>query len=218
MKQDEMYYDIITELFNISVGKAAGILSEIVNRKIILDVPEIKLILKEEDAVDLDACISDKISGALMVSSISFENNLKGKANLIFPTEKMKKFIHLCMNEEVAGKDDFFSISEEEMDFTPIDFDVIMEIGNIVLNCIMGEIGNFLKVNFNYSLPDVKIFDRQTFYNDSENDGYSHVLVLHITFVIDEIEIEGAIIVDLTLSSIQILLEKIKELEAEFHV
>ena len=213
-----MYYDIITELFNISVGKAAGILSEIVNRKIILDVPEIKLILKEEDAVDLDACISDKISGALMVSSISFENNLKGKANLIFPTEKMKKFIHLCMNEEVAGKDDFFSISEEEMDFTPIDFDVIMEIGNIVLNCIMGEIGNFLKVNFNYSLPDVKIFDRQTFYNDSENDGYSHVLVLHITFVIDEIEIEGAIIVDLTLSSIQILLEKIKELEAEFHV
>lgn len=49
------------------------------------------------------------------------------------------------------------------MNFTDVDFDIIKEIGNIILNSIIGGIGNFLKIKLSYTLPEVKIFDKKYF-------------------------------------------------------
>lgn len=203
---DEMKYDILKELFNISVGKAADILSEIVSKRILLNVPQIDWCFNEDCKVTIKDCIPEQISGALMVSSIAFKDEIDGKANLIFSAAKMKKFVKLCMHED--GND------IDSQDFTDIDFDIIKEIGNIILNCILGETGNYLDMNFNYSLPEVKIFDRIDLNQDIQERGYSHMLVLHITFVIDDTEIEGAIIIDLTVNSINMLNDKIGLIEA----
>jgi chemotaxis protein CheC len=43
------------------------------------------------------------------------------------------------------------------------------------------------------------------------------VLILYITFVIDEIEIEGAVIIDLTLQSLKELMKKIDSIEDELY-
>jgi chemotaxis protein CheC len=200
-----MKYDILKELFNISVGKAADILSEIVSKKILLNVPQIDY-LNNQCKVTIQDCIPEQISGALMVSSIAFKDKIDGKANLIFSASKMKKFVKLCMHEDENDID--------SQDFTDIDFDIIKEIGNIILNCILGETGNYLEMNFNYSLPEVKIFDRIDLNQDIQERGYSHMLVLHITFIIDDTEIEGAIIIDLTVNSINMLNNKIGLIEA----
>jgi Chemotaxis protein CheC, inhibitor of MCP methylation len=205
IRQNKMTYDILKELFNISVGKAADMLSDIVNQKIFLNVPDVEIINVSSDSFQLEDFIPEKIKGMLMVSSISFQESYTGKANLIFPAEKMKRFVSLCLQEE--------NISSEIMDFNDVDFDIIKEIGNIILNCIMGETGNFLQVNFKYSLPEVKIFDRNDFNNDLKKTGYMHILILYITFVIGDTEIEGAIIVDLTLNSLNDILLKINEIE-----
>jgi len=145
-----------------------------------------------------------------MVSSLSFGEKLTGKANLIFPAEKMRTFINLCLNKEEADR-------YCNMNFTDVDFDIIKEIGNIVLNCIIGEVGDYLNINLNYALPEVKVFNRINFSKDIENNGYMHVLILYITFVIDDTEIQGAIVVDLTLNSFIGLMEKIDTIEAELY-
>lgn len=102
-----------------------------------------------------------------------------------------------------------------EMNFTDIDFDIIKEIGNIILNCIVGEVGNNLGINLNYTLPEVKIFNRIDFSRDVGNNGYMHVLILYITFIIDGTEIEGAIVVDLTLNSLNEMMKRIDKIEDE---
>lgn len=206
MIKDDMKYDIMKELFNISVGKAANMLSDIVNRKIVLSVPDIDFGYDGDKIISVDEFLPELISGSLMVSSISFKEEINGKANLIFSAEKMKEFIRLCTNEE--------SNDSENNEFTDIDFDIIKEIGNIILNCIMGETGNFLGVNFSYSIPEVKIFERIDLNRDIKENGYSHVLILHISFMIDETEIEGAILVDLTVNSMNELINKLESLEA----
>ena len=206
MNEKKLRYDILKELFNISVGKAASMLSEIVDRKILLNVPDIKILNVNDQNFKPYDYLPKVLNGTLMVSSISFEKKLSGKANLIFPAEKMRHLINLCLNKNQDG-------TYNNMDFTNIDFDIIKEIGNIILNSIMGEVGNNLEIDLNYSLPEVKIFSRIDFSKDIENNEYMHAVILYITFIIDKTEIEGAIIVDLTLNSLNRLMKKIDNIE-----
>ncbi|MBP2032087.1 chemotaxis protein CheC [Clostridium algifaecis] len=206
MNERKLKYDILKELFNISVGKAASLLSEIINRKILLDVPDIKILNIKNKELNLDDYLPKVIDGTLMASSISFEKKLTGKANLIFPAEKMRTFINLCLNEKETDK-------YYEMNFTDIDFDTIKEIGNIILNSIVGEVGNYLDISLNYTLPEVKIFNKIDFTKDIENNEYTYILILYITFIIDDTEIEGAVLVDLTFKSLTELMKKIAKIE-----
>ena len=202
MKNKELEYDILKELFNISVGKAASMLSEIINKKIILDVPDIKILSLNDKGEKLLDLLPTDLDGTLMVSSISFKRQLTGKANLIFPAKKMRTFINLCLNQEDANKC-------WDMDFTDIDFDVIKEIGNIILNSIIGEIGNSLSINLDYTLPEVKVFGRIDFEKDVLDSGYMHIFILYITFKIDCVKIDGAVVIDLTLNSLNELKNKV---------
>lgn len=208
MNKDSIQYDILKEVFNISVGKAADMLSEMVNRKILLSVPNIE-IMDEGTDVAINSYLPEKIAGTLMVSSISFEKQFLGRANLIFPADKMKKVISLCMHDD--------TITCEDLNFSDIDFDIIKEVGNIILNCIMGETANCLDASFEYSLPDVKVYSQTDFDKDIKESGFSHVLVLYISFTIDATMIEGAIVVDLTMNSLRELLKKLDEIEANLY-
>lgn len=199
--------DILKELFNISVGKSASVLSDIINKKILLDVPIVKIldVIKESD--EFNNYVNQTLDGTLMVSSICFKEKLNGKANLIFPADKMRTFINLCLN-----MDDIENCDEDIM-FNDVDFDVIKEIGNIILNSLIGELANYLELEINYTLPEVKIFDKVDFKKTFDINNYTHTLLLYITFNIDDMEIRGAIIMNLTLTSINEILDKINTIE-----
>lgn len=210
MDDNRLKYDILKELFNISVGKASSILSEIIDRKIILNVPDVEIVNMEKNESDLDDCIPKNLDGIFMVSSISFEQELQGKANLIFSAEKMRTFINLCLNND--EEDNCY-----DMNFSDVDFDVIKEIGNIVLNSVVGEVGNLLDLRLTYTLPEVKIFNRVDFVKDIDSKEYMQILILHITFLIDNSKIEGAILMRLTLKSLTEIMTKIEKLEDELY-
>lgn len=210
MIMDVSKEDILKELFNISVGKSASILSEIIEKKILLSVPSIKILDLKSGKNELKNYIGSVIEGAIMMSSISFKERLAGKASLIFPADKMRNFINLCLNEN----------SENEhcnLDFTDIDFDIIKEIGNIVLNSIIGEIGNYLNMRFSYTLPEVRLFNNISIEKVTQNEKYTYVLILYVTFTIENSEIRGAIIINLTLESLDKILNKIYMMEDDFN-
>lgn len=210
MNINDLKYDILKEIFNIGVGKAASMLSEIINKKILLDVPKIEFLCLKDQNLTLNVHLPNVLKGTLMISSIKFREKLSGKANLIFPAMKIRKLINLCLN-----KDEKNNCSDES--FTDIDFDIIKEIGNIVLNSIIGEIGNYLNIDLNYSIPEVKVFNKIDFKKDIESKEHTYTLLLYITFVIDDMKIEGAIIIDLTLESLNTLMIKVNEIEDELN-
>lgn len=210
MSKYKFWNDILKETFNIGVGKAASMLSELINKKILLDVPSIDILNSKNKKLDLDKYFSKELSGTLMVSSITFERNIRGEANLIFPADKMRRFINLCMKQEDES-------SSYDMDFTDIDFDVIKEVGNIILNSIMGVIGNFFNVSMDYSLPRVKLFNKKDFNENIENKKDICILMLYITFIVDDTEIEGAVIIDLTLNSLNELSKIMRKMEDELY-
>lgn len=207
-KREELTFHTLKELFNISVRKAADILSEIINKKIVLSVPNIRILDIKNNDDRLKNYFPSILDGTLMVSSISFERKLKGKANLIFPVKKMRKFINLCLNNE----EEYCNIN-----FINMDFDIIKEIGNTILNCIIGDISDYLSMDLTYTLPEVKVFNKIDFNRDIECNKYTYMLPLYITFKVDSVEIEEAIIIDLTLNSLNELVKKIDKIRDKLY-
>ena len=209
MKDINLELDILKEMFNVSVGRASSLLSEIIDRRIILNVPDVKLLDIKTDEFNLEECLPEKSDGIFMISSICFEHELQGKASLIFSAKKIRKFIDLCIKNDET---------EEcyELDFSDIDFDVVKEMGNIVLNSVVGEVGNLLNLKLNYTLPQVQIYNGADFYEEVDSH-YSHILILNITFLIEGTRIEGAILVHLTLNSFNDIIEKIKKIKDELY-
>ncbi len=210
MRDDSLVYDILREVFNIGVGKAAEMLSEIVDKKILLNVPSIKVIEPNDNDESFDKYFDKEIRGTLMVSSISFEEKITGEANLIFPADKMRSVINFCIHQEDES-------TSNDLNFTDIDFDIIRELGNIILNSIIGEMGNLLDVNLEYTLPSVKLFNSMDFEEDVINREDIHLLMLSISFILEDTEIEGAVIISLTINSLNELMKIVKKMEEDLY-
>ncbi|MCI1858517.1 MAG: chemotaxis protein CheC [Sporolactobacillus sp.] len=196
--------DILRELFNVGVGQAAATLSEIIDKKINLDVPSVKILNIEAGRRELDRFLSTVADGAVMVSSISFNRQLEGKISLIFPADKMHRFIGFCLHEEHSGVD--------LMDFSDIDFDTVKEVGNIILNAIIGELSNTVDIPVEYTLPEVNVLDNVYAGRFFEEKNCRLVLIMYLTFGIEGAEIEGAIVINMTLKSLDDILNTIDRL------
>lgn len=210
MEFSECDYDTLSEIFNVGIGKASDLLSQIVKKKIILQIPRI-LVLKSPEEFQSVPELAGLVKGTLMVSSLSFTEQLAGTANLVFPAEKMRDFITLCTEEEAPCENG-------STEFTDVDFDVIKEIGNIFLNCILGSVGDFLSVPMSYSVPAVKVYDRAIdFGRNVMTEECPSVLFLAVTFVIDSVKIEGAILVSLAMDSCDRLLQYLRGIEENLY-
>lgn len=197
--------DVLIELLNIHIGQAASVLSEMLNQRVILTIPEIELITSDNlnilEFVQLGFSIGQKI-----ISSIKFESKFEGMAYLVFPIEKAKSLVEICLEKVTTEKLDDSSIT-----LTDLDFDVLKELCNIVFNSLIGEFGNLLNLKIRYSVPDINILCIST------NKNYSlppeiNILILHTKFLLINNEIAATILVTLSTNSIYLLINKINEL------
>lgn len=205
MSKNRSKEHVLKELFNVSIGKSARIFSEIIDKQVSLKVPDVKILHLKNDVKELDIHLNGASDGAIMISSISFKDKLEGKASLVFPADKMRNFINMCLNNS--------KVEYGDLNFTDIDFDIIKEVGNLVLNPIIGEVGNYIETKFNYTLPEIKVFNKMDMEKVVDKEDYKYILILSIAFNIEHSEIEGAIIINLTLKTLDQILSKINMME-----
>ncbi len=134
----EQHRDVLTELVNIGVGRAAYSLSEMVDSRVGLQVPSVAVselgdgILSEE-----------RVSGTPLTSvSLPFAGKLNGVALLVLPRDSARSLVAMltgasCESAEVE--------TERE--------GVITEVGNIMVNSVLGSLGNMTHLEVAFSLP-----------------------------------------------------------------
>lgn len=203
---NELQKDLLTELVNVYVGQAANMLSEIVDKHIVLNIPEVELIsITEVDPEDRRYNILFA-EGHLFRSSLQFGYQFQGKAFLMFPAEQAKVLANMCLGELTENVD------ANDCRLMDTDLDVLQEISNVLLNAIIGEFGNFLEIKLEYVLPDIELLhvtrtDPQILL---QNEVY--ILVLHTSFLLADTDIKGIIVIALSMDSISSLLDKINAL------
>lgn len=184
----EEQLDALQEFINIGVGRAAGMLNEMVESPILLSVPVLKVFdseaLQREIVVRFD-------NHSLSVVRLDFSGIFSGSAELVFPTESASTLVSLLTGED-----------RNSPDLDEVKIGTLTEVGNIVINGVLGSIGNLLGQRMNYRLPiyfedtlDRLLSSRYTF-------ELNRVFLLAQTkFEIKQLEIMGEIILIFEMSS-----------------
>jgi chemotaxis protein CheC len=208
---NEMQIDLLGELVNMYISKAANMLSEMVGQRIILSVPSVEIISQSDGMDDIDLKIARVSSGHIVSSTVSFDGKFTGKAIVLFPVDDAKRMVNTIMGDENPVVQGTVGVSE----LHDTDFDVLKEIANIMINVVVGEFGNLLGIKLKYTVPSVELT------NVSRNDkSYavpegSCMLILNTRFSLSETEVNGAMVIALSLSSLEALVEKLSEMLGE---
>lgn len=204
--------DVLIEILNVHIGLAASLLSEMVNQKIVLSVPEVELTV----GLDTDLNKVEQSSGLkydqMVMSQIKFGSEFKGNAFIIFPTDKAKILVKACLGEDIISES-----SHKAEKLTADDYDVIKEICNIILNSIIGEFGNLLNVKLEYTTPEIDFALISSFDKSNILPKGINVLIIHTSFLLADSKVEGIILIALTLDSTKMIVDKIDEMLEEIN-
>jgi chemotaxis protein CheC len=130
--------DAIREIFNIGIGRAAARLSELLGTRIEMAVPRVTLRL-------LDAAAEPELSsnGSPAVVIIQdFRGPLSGRSALSLPQASALRLAQLL--GEVAEP-----VDELDLEMSGI----LTEVGNIMLNSVLGAIANMIDTHLVYTIP-----------------------------------------------------------------
>ena len=127
---DEMERDALAELVNIGVSRAAASLREMVGQEILLSVPAVAVVSREEAA----RLIGEREPHSLVAVHQAFHGDLSGRALLIFPEANSLELVR-AVTGGALPLDDIIALEQE----------ALAETGNIILNGCLATIANMLR-------------------------------------------------------------------------
>jgi len=188
--------DALQELINIGVGRAASLLNEMVDSHIRLEIPFVKVLTAAQAYQELTSRFHD---ASLASVKLNFTGSFYGTAGLIFPTESASTLVSILTGEE-PGTDDLDAVK----------IGTLSEIGNIVINGVMGSISNVLKQHMNYTLP-VYLEDKIDNLLLTTDGNDSKILLAQARFTIEQLELIGDIILIFEVGTFDALIQAINK-------
>ncbi|ODS31521.1 MAG: CheC like chemotaxis protein [Candidatus Scalindua rubra] len=182
---------------NIGVGNAAGTLNEMLESHIDLDVPSIISFKLSE----YKEALADWGDDTLASVQLDFHGPFTGTSMLVFPSDSAVKLVAALTNEEPgsAGLDAVMA-------------GTLNEVGNIVINAVMGSIGNLLENNIDFSLPNYLEGKFEDLLNAKDLSEDVTVLLVQTNFIVKNLEINGKVFMIFKLGTFGKLLTTIDEI------
>ncbi len=184
--------DVFKEVINIRVGESAGILNELLNTHISLQVPDIKIFSYNDMEKEMAGLLEKKLSAVWM----EFSGPVTGITSLIFPPEDASKLIDLILN----------NVGEAE-DPDSVRIGILSEVGNIILNSVVGSLGDLFNERILFTLPAYFEDTLRRFIASSKLDRDLIILLADSRFYIKEHMIEGEIIVLIGMDGFESLID-----------
>ena len=184
--------DALCEIVNIGVVRAAASLSDLIGSRILLTVPSVTLY----DVCDLrnsDLFRSEDLSTAVVQQ---FHGVISGRAVLLFSQASGRK-----LGQVLGGLDTLPDGSDIDM------CGILTEVGNILLNAVLGALANTICAPLTYSVPKCSgermqcelLMDSLA----SETSNHAAALVTSTEFRVAERSISGSLLTVFELGSIE---------------
>lgn len=181
MKLSPEQIDALTEMMNIGAGRAASVLNDMVQAHVSLKVPTVIVMSHEEfianPPIDGDAhfaCVQLPFRG----------DQFSGNAVLAFPPKSATNLVAILTGSGEVGDDlDHLHIS------------TLNEVGNIILNSVMGAIANVLGTRLVYSVPSYHDDKLSNLMQEEKGVASPVIIYAETWFSVTEKKIEGDILI-----------------------
>lgn len=194
MQLTPLQIDALKELINIGIGRAVGSLNQMLQTPIKLRVPDLKLVTAKE----LLGEMGEEGHQTLSTVQLPFKGSISGSATLTFPTESAGKLVPAIMGQDY-----------DRADLDSLKIAVLTEIGNIVLNGVMGSLTNILGQQIQYVVPSYSEISIENMVGSTSSDTAPYFLWAQASFVIEGLQVGGDIILMLGLDSLETLVQAV---------
>lgn len=185
--------DALTEIVNIGVGRGAATLNTMCRSYVRLSVPTLEVI----DAAELAGKLGGFSSETISTVTMPFNGQINGLAAILFPPESASNLV-----TALTGEDPIFTGLDS------IRTAALSEVGNIIINGVMGAVVNILNMNIIYSTPQ--------YLEDSVKAALSvfhigeAVIMAKARFQIEEFSVEGDILLLFEVGSFATLIDGVE--------
>ena len=190
--------DALQEMVNIGVGQAAGVLNAMLRSHVTLRLPVIEILSQAE----LESRITRFRKQIFSAVRVGFKGPFTGSASLIFPTDSAAKLVIMLTEDDL-----------QSLDMDEIRAGTLTEVGNIVLNSVMGAIGNELHQRLFYTVPAYLEDPFTVILAENEQDNRATVIWIQTQFSLQEQQIDGDIVILFGFGSIELLIAAIERAE-----
>lgn len=135
---NNLHIDVFKEIGNIGAGNAATALAKILNRKVSMDVPKVK-ILEFKDVTEILGSADILVAGILL----RLEGDMTGNIMFILEIEAASVLVNILMGRNL----------DEPCKFSDIEISALKEIGNILAGSYLSALSTLANMNIRYSVP-----------------------------------------------------------------
>lgn len=195
---NETQADALRELISIAFARTGAALSELTEQRVLLEVPEV--------AVYPLAVLSDHLAtylaGELATVHQLFSGAVSGDAMLLMKIDDAARLTDVLTNQQ-TGSHHMDASSRE----------VMVEVGNILLNACLGMFGNILQVHITFSVPRLQRESLDELFQSIVIDqkGISHALVTYTRFRLRNTAVDGSLVIVMGVTSLEYILKAIDE-------
>ena len=196
---NENQKDALSELINIAFSRTAASLSELTGNRIILEPPKVDIVPIDE----LQDRLLKEINGDVATVHQIFSGPVSGDALLLLDHQGAIKLASLVSGEDL------------EVDYmTPSLKEVLMEIGNILLNACLGIFGNLLQLHITFSVPKIHLESLNVMLDTLiiSQQELKYALIAITQFKVRDSSIKGYLVIILGVSSLERLLESLEKI------
>ena len=199
MTLNETQRDVLGELINVGLGHAAGQLNELLGHKVRLAVPRVEVLSVEEAGDRFEEFLGRDISAV----TLDFSGGMDGSATLMVPPDSSEKLV-----DAIARADD--------MDPASLDVqETIEEVGNILINSILGAVANGLHQKLDFTVPCTRETSVREIVIAGVDQEKGEILTAHTGFSIDSLDIAGSVSLIFQVGSLQNLIEALDGIDLD---
>jgi chemotaxis protein CheC len=202
VKLTERQSDALSELINIAFARTGAALSELTGHRVVLNPPEVAVYRTEE----LRDALAKFVPGDVASIHQVFGGPVAGDALLLLNYAGAVQLTDLL----TEGRPPSVFLDESARE-------VLTEVGNILLNACLGMFGNLLNVHVTFSVPRLHLetLDELIESTTTGKGEMHYALVIYTAFQIRDSSVKGFLVIVLSVSSLDRLIQEVDAWESK---
>lgn len=140
-KMSDEYFDVLKELGNIGAGNATTALAQMMQCKVDMSVPQVRLLEFKE--------MGEMIGGAEVIMAgiyLGIEGDVTGSIMFLLEKQAARHLVNKLMGMEIVGEE-----------FSEMEFSALKEVGNIITGAYLNSLSSLTNLVIYPSVPDLTV-------------------------------------------------------------